>query len=616
MTSDVTKAEKAGLLPNIYTPSLPGYLRVTQTMVEDFICDPCLGARVLFGEELDAFQRARLKLWWWVPRVMDSSGFSSAKTRCLWIVSNLRCLLIPDHVSAIYYQTFTAGQQNYWKHFLAATQSSAIFRAHIGRMNEEGTDVGGKATLKGPSMWTCDYRNGSQVMMPAPGFLTDARTSAGFRFNDLYIDEWTKAIAGGSSAIDDQLIGRSTREAISKYHPLWANKNIFLATAEDSMHAGYEKYDDFVQDEAKGNPECATVSFHFKDYSDMPGPTPGNSFKDSFREDRVLADMKKGKTEAGYLQEGFGIWSKNGRVWYSEDQMKAAQMIGASRGLRAICNRKEDREKDLKRLLEVFYFLGIDPARAEHRKADDGALVILRAQPKVVWSQNPCDWWLDFVWAYKVRKADAPDWAAIIHRKEKHFDFAGLLMDPGGGGVWIQPELAKTVQHLAGGEQKVLPIACIEDEATTMVRGKFVLSMFRPTDYRIGQLYGHMNQRHPENLVDSAHTDFQEAWEKGYFGLPPKLKDIPEEEKRGWSQERQWAHLLLQVMAKQLTKVTVLTAPDGTVAMTSRNARQFGAKGKKDFAYAGLYAYIRFLAWLKAQEASVRLAPEDEAQCG
>lgn len=259
---------------NILTPSVPKRHKITDTMIEDFLIDPVLGVTVLFGEKLDAFQGCRLKICWWVPRVMDSSGFSSAKTKNVWMVSNLRCLLMSDRVGLIAYPVFEQGKQSYWKYFAEVAGRSPIYRANIGKPRVYGLDGKseemGKATLKGPSCWTMDYKNGSQIMMPAVGFMQDARTMASLRINDLYPDEHTKAEAHGSTGIDDQLVQRATRACYNQHHPLWRNHHLFSATAEDTMHPSYDRYKSYLDEVTKGNPDYALISYSYKDYSDLP----------------------------------------------------------------------------------------------------------------------------------------------------------------------------------------------------------------------------------------------------------------------------------------------------------------------------------------------------------
>ena len=59
--------------------------------------------------------------------------------------------------------------------------------------------------------------------------------------------------------------------------------------------------------------------------------------------------------------------------------------------------------------------------------------------------------------------------------------------------------------------------------------------------------------------------------------------------------------------------IQVATAADGTYALTGHSAKQFSAGGKKDLAYACIYAYVRFLVWLKMGELEFGEGREDEA---
>ena len=87
---------------------VPRHLRITPTMVDDFLIDPVLGIYVLFGVKLDVFQAVATRITWWVPNVLDSSGFGTGKSFRLFLVSNLRALLMPGQQIVAYYQTFQA----------------------------------------------------------------------------------------------------------------------------------------------------------------------------------------------------------------------------------------------------------------------------------------------------------------------------------------------------------------------------------------------------------------------------------------------------------------------------------------------------------------------------
>jgi hypothetical protein len=271
--------------------------------------------------------------------------------------------------------------------------------------------------------------------------------------------------------------------------------------------------------------------------------------------------------------------------------------------------------QDAKRRENVFFFLGADPAPAANKKSDDGALVTLRAEPLV---ENPIhvkDWRLDFVWAYKVRAADGPTWSGLIHRKHQHFRYSAICMDYLGGGQWVRPELAKKTQKFRDVEFQVTPIACIEDEAT-MVNAEFILFMFSRGDSKIQKLWGDMVMRGEANLPDKAHQEFLEAFHVGAIGLPQKTSTLDPKTVDGWSEERRWAAKMIELMASQLTNISVRTEDNGETYYDKNGARSFSAKGRKDFAYAGMYAFTAFLSWFRSRgEDDFAPKAEDAAMC-
>lgn len=246
------------------------------------------------------------------------------------------------------------------------------------------------------------------------------------------------------------------------------------------------------------------------------------------------------------------------------------------------------------------YFLGVDPAPAVGRRADDGALVAGRGvmrDPTAPISSNPSAWWFQFVWAYVLRGARVREWSGFIHAKHRQFNFTGILMDAGagGGGVQIMQELALSQQLINGVETECVPIVRPEEES--VVNGYFILNMFKRGDPGINALWPLLQG--DDNLVDGAHVAFAEAVEHAGVMLPRPFHERPREETQDWPQEKQWAARNLGALANQLTRIQVVTNDDGTWALTRHNARQFVATGKKDIAYAAMFAYICFLIWLK-----------------
>ncbi len=605
-------AKMTGIQINV--PSIPRRLAISSSLIDEFLLDPVMGIYVVFNEVLDEFQKVRARLSWFTPRLMDSSGLSSAKTLNLFLTFNLRCVLMEGRIAAVYYPSWGQGQKTFWRHYTNYLKKSAIFRAQVGRMSADQGKVEGKAQLKGPSCWSMEFRNNSQILLPAPGFLQDAKTQAGLRLNDLGIDEINKVAAMGTTGIDDQLIGRCTLAVYNKNHPVWQNKHLFLSTAEDTMHPGYQRFKNFKEQADNGNPEYAVFSGSFKDYSNLLG-SDGRPFK-IHREDNIMRDLRINKSRSAYLQEALGIWSDNGKAFYAQEYIDNAMRYGADRQVCVVLNRDEDPEA--KRHGEnCFYFLGADPAKADTQKADDGAMVVLRAVPKAeVGSQEVRDWFLDFVWAHRIRKADATQWSGIIHRKEEDYRMAGIMLDPGGGGLWIRPELRKGVQLINGQMRNMVPIASPEDERDMPIRGKFILSMFKLMDPSIKKTWGDMKLANIDGLYDVAHTEFQEAWSLGLFNLPPRIKDLPKDATKDWPAERLEAYELLETMGKQIVSINLKTDENGATKFTKNGAKQFMAKGRKDFAYAGMYAYIKFLTWLKDHGDDFNVSKDDEEMCG
>ena len=599
--------------PNILIPSIPREYRITGSMIDAWIRNPVEGAEILLGERLDQFQQNRLIKCWCTPRVIDSSGLGCGKSKNLWIVSVLRCILIPDHWVLVYYQTFASGQRNYWNYFSEVGTRSRLFATQVGRIDCEG-NKDGKATNKGPSCYTCYFKNQSKIEMPAGGFDRDATSQAGINTNDLCIDEYTKIDGTGSSGIDDQLIGRARRYCFNQNHPFWCNHHLFTATAEDTMHPAYDRMTKYKRRIDAGDPEYQLFNYSVKEFSDLPYDSQ-RSFKQMFNDGRMLRDLRQGKTVPAYLQEAFGIWSANGRGFYTLDRINRCYAVGRERNAQVLCGSDDEPcRKDLRRMQNIFYFAGIDPAYAEDKKADDGAIVVGRAEsrtPKP--TSNLDDWWFDFCWAYKVRKADAPQWSGLLHRKQENFGFSLMEMDSQGGGAWIRPALGKEKQRIQNKDVIVRPIATQEDERIMSLNALFILSMFRKDDFHINRLWQGMEIQHPGNLYDRAHTEFLTAIQNGIIGFPTRAILRPPGEMEDWSDERKHANLMLDLTANQLMKICVKTNPDGSTYRNGYGAREFSARGKKDMAYAALYCFTAFIAWLKIWDDGDGLKEEDRA---
>lgn len=339
----------------VVTASIPKRLTITQSMMEDFLCDPVLAAKVLMGYDLDVFQRARLRYNWWVPFVVDSSGYSTGKTIGQFIYTCLRAMLLPVHDVGVYYPVFETGKSTYWRYFDRC--QAPIFRAHLGgkHMDDEGQSKG-KASNEGGGCYKAWFKTGGTIFMPAPSFMKKASTQASLRFGTMVIEEWTHIDAmtppGEEGGIDAQLIGRVTAEPWNQHHPLWTNHIKYSAPAKPRSHPGYRRYKALLKKAngivvngrllAGGDPMYAAISYSYKDWSEEPTET-GKSWAERFRIQSNI-DAKKAQTSSpsDWLGEGLGVWAVSGTGWYREDAVSSAQELGRLAGLKPVTSRAMD----------------------------------------------------------------------------------------------------------------------------------------------------------------------------------------------------------------------------------------------------------------------------------
>lgn len=599
---------------NIHTPSTPRHLKITQTMVEDFLIDPVMGARVILGVHFDAFQAAALRIAWWVPNVIDESGFGTGKSFRYWVCAQLRALLIEGQACCVLYQTFEAGKEIFWQNYSSQWAANKIFRTQLGKLDLEG-EKDGKGNTRGPACYTQNFKNGSRILMPAPNWLQDATGQAGKTFSWAFIDEWTKIETMGkktgtgvtlnnsgqvTGGINQQILGRMRKSSYNQYHMLWANHMIFSATAESQNHPSQARVNQFQKEIKAGNPNYAMISFSFKDASNLPSAT-GKPFKDQIIDWNTISNMKKQFTKSHFLRECLGVRVRESSSWYSEEAINRCLQQGITNGLEPEIARTFRSGSGIGDGISVMHFLGVDPAPAQGKKSDDGALAILRSTPKhkpgesEQLSMHPADWRCDFIWAYRLRGADVRQWSGFIHQKHRHFGLTGICMDSQGGGQYIHLELNKSRQLIIDIETEVTPITSLED--INVPNGQTILTLYRRRDPGLQHMWPHLAG--DDNLYEMMHIVFQEAVEYGMVNFPRPFNERPREETESWPEEKKWALKNLDAGRDQLTGIQVATREDGTYALTGHSAKQFSATGKKDIAYSMIYAYVRFLVWLR-----------------
>lgn len=347
---------------NILVPSQPKRLAFTHTMAAELLFNPVFAARLFFpGIELDAFQRARLKLEWLCPVFEDTSGVSTAKTLVAdWLFAQLRALLVVNggegHAVGVYFPNFQSGKESFWEYYAKEWCSSPLFRAQLGnRSVVESDDTDSRK--KQPSVYVQHFRNGSTVKMPAPSAARDAATQKSLRFNTLIVEEVSEWDMLGDG-VDKELVPRTTAEQWNPHHPIWGNHFVYLYHAESQQHPSWRRHKE-IQDEARrGNPAYCSVAWSYKDYSDRPRRN-GSTFQ-RLRESAEQALRLTGRTlsDADRLGTHFGLWAKQGVGWFTQDLVDGATARGAKNGAIPSLSRRF-LEEELEKLLKEAWDEGV-----------------------------------------------------------------------------------------------------------------------------------------------------------------------------------------------------------------------------------------------------------------
>ena len=538
------------------------------SILEKLLVDPVMAAKVIMGIDLDVFQKIRLRLFWGCPTVIDSSGVSTGKTLVQFLYLNLRCMLLPNHIAAIYFPTHATGIDEFWPYFTKFIESAPIYRSMLqirrGRVGESKT--GGTYVMH--------FKNGSRILMPAGSFMKDGSTQASRRFNTLVVDEWLETELMGD-ALGKQLVSRVTRESFNQNHPIWANHTKFLAHAETPAHKGYTnryvKYRDAIRD---GSFAHALITFCFKDWS--------LDYAKRFLNKQIIKEERMTLSLDEFRRKWLGIWTRDGDAYYPYAVL--------SRALRSDVLPMFKREFPL----EV-NIAGVDISQSTGARADWCAALVLRIL-EVSKNGSPSrtggillpthqvggrQFNLSFRFAHIFRNVGSPEVAGFIHLLHRVFSFSLIVLDAQGGGLSVYRELKRPEQMIMNSQAKVTPL-CTPDDATIGGERQSIVRFFSRA--HLGELFEPQFLTGSEGLVAAAHRDFRAGWESTQFHWPQLIENRPRAELVRYDAQQMLAQRNLDTAFKQLLRVRVLTDKNGAPMTSARGFVLFDAKGKKDAA--------------------------------
>lgn len=326
--------------PDIHIPAIAPRYRISEAMWEDLLCDPVMAANVLCHANLDAFQAARLRYYHWVPRVNDSSGFSSMKTKCIVLWVCIRQMLMPERHIGIYYFSAGQGRNTFWVALKELINQSEILAYHIDELSQDS------------AVHKIIWKNGGYTFLPAPSFARDAATQSSMRYHDEVIEEWTH-IDASSEGINAQLLGRATMATWNQNHPIWTNHMIFSAPAKTRLHPAFARFSKHQKFARNGNPNYVTLHYSHKDYSNLPvdprdmsralkGDPDVETFITKYRNSGTISALKvESKSRTDWLAEGLGIWGADGKGWFTEEALLRCQQNGQRRNVIPVTSRQQ-----------------------------------------------------------------------------------------------------------------------------------------------------------------------------------------------------------------------------------------------------------------------------------
>ncbi len=270
----------------------------------------------------------------------------------------------------------------------------------------------------------------------------------------------------------------------------------------------------------------------------------------------------------------------------------------------------------------VFFFLGIDPAPAQQKSSDDGALSVLRAMASVEDPAGLSDWQTDFVYDRVVRGYDLDQWSGLIHEKHMDFGFSCIVLDWGGGGQWLWKKLGDRAQKVRGVETNCRPIVP-RDHAE--LDAAAILSFVLRRDSGMQALWATelAHAQGDDVLKTHMHTLFREAWTKETIGVPARHEEVVKMTAsdgsplaQGWPEEKEWASRMGSQALQQMGAFSVATRADGAWDTTKNGALRFLSSERDDLVDSRRNAYVAFRIWWQEQsEGGFHVKPEDDAGC-
>lgn len=541
-------------------------MKLDVDIINKLLRDPVMSAKVLLGEDLDYFQKARLRYFWFVPEKVDSSGWGTGKTRVEWIYMMLRLILLPNQIGGVYYPNWDLGKQEFWDANFNRERPEIFYSQFVLQS--------GRYDKKDAGCWIRTLKNGSRLFLPAPGFLNDSKNQVSRSFTTLIVGEYTQSSTMGEGV--DELTGRVRGPCFNKNHPVWSHHYLLSAHAESPSHPSYKYYKASRDAEAgkltaRESHRNIAISFCYLDWSEK--------FL-HLRSDDTIMKSKRTLSRDEYRRRVLGIWSVGGKGWYHGSQLVKI----LKEGLHPEISRKHG---------EDIYVLGQDTAPGLNQKADECFFTVWRIREvneDQDWTLDAEDsfWHISPVAGYMLTNVDGPQISGFMHWLDSVFGLSLIVMDPGGGGAWVYKELKKPRQLIQNEMRNVVGFCTRNEPGSEMMR-PIVVFFKRGGD--LAKLWEPNFQKSEEGIVEAMHRMVASDMRDGRFQWPQITENLSNEQLAQLSEGEQKALKGLDYAWKQMGDIRVKVNKAGQPFLTKNGFHQFESSKKKDAAYATCYGY-------------------------
>jgi len=540
--------------------------RLTKLMIDDFRQDPVLAVRQILQMELPPHQRMRLRGMWRSKFFLDDSGISTGKDATSAMCAAMRCILFPDWINTFLAKGIKQLVNINHEYFQKWYETKPFYRNEVKRIYAPQNVI------------TVEYKNGSITKLMAAGWDRDAETLRSERWNEVFMNEWWTY--GNLEAIERTAFGRVTR-----YHPgqdVEELKELCESHIVLMASAGFKWMPEYKIVEAWQKKIDNDSHLHGRqrwDYYDIP-----RKIRKLFTDEDVMSEMLDNLPPENALVEILGVWQHSSADFYDSFFINNCRSIGVP--------------VELKKTTKHFHVAGIDVAR----NRDDFSIVVTRFSEKT---------YPEPVYCFRGNNMPMKIMSGMIHYVNQLFKICFMVMDAGGGGLYIAEKLQEPDQVILGKNTRVGPILTQRD--APVPDGQPILELFKwSKEYQ--RIYRYFVKEHPgshcdDGLLDAAHTMLKSAFESRHIQLPitESYQISPETLQEMVSATKSEGDILnekriisenIDNMLSELVGIRRKTNPDGSYYVTKKGFYSWESLKKKDSAYALLYSYIAYIIFM------------------